>query len=366
MNIVNEKLLNELMQGNSLQEIIEKAKNESKRKFLEFTKGTLGVDASEWNRLWNVPILASYDFDSLISEDLSEDERAVALDIIQYNIEEEIKDATSKDVTNAVCIPFEYINDENGNNDELVKRAIENDNFSEVIFYFIPEIKKTLKEYTEKESETFSIEELKDSIVSLITEILIHERCHANSIYRIKDNENEDVAIYGARGTYDAVDETEKVYFYKDQDEILTDTIARMMNLYKVGDNVEDSLLRVIEKRGGKNPYIDMDDNITLLLMSLFPDEITRWAVLGTHESEEYHNLIEEKINEVFGENLVKLIESGLINIQRKVENYFVNMDKSNLSVEQLAKRIRMLQLMGLNKEKLLNITNIDNSEKER
>ena len=317
-----DEILKKLMEPSNFSEIVEDAKKLSKRKFIEFTYGIFGEDARDWSSLWNIPIIPTYECDTLINKELSEDEEDVVLDAIEETIESQIDSNTE-----AACIPFEYFMDPNGKiYDELIQDSIKNEDYSCAIFYYIPKLKELIKRFVKLEAEQTNYGELKTKITNYIAKVFTHERCHANAIYRIDENKT---TIYGARGIYDEVEEQEKYTFYIEQDEVLTDTVAMMMQRYKYGESIEDCLLKVIESRGGKNPYEDMDDRMVLLLMSLFPEEITRWEVLGSHE-ERYNNLLAQKAEEVFGSH-----SEFARNIEETAGNYFRTMDKTGLTKEQ-------------------------------
>ena len=64
--------LNQIMNEETFKEIIEEAKELSKKQFLLFGAQALGASEKTWDRLWNTPIIASYEGDTLINYELSE------------------------------------------------------------------------------------------------------------------------------------------------------------------------------------------------------------------------------------------------------------------------------------------------------
>ena len=334
---INQQTLNQIMNEDTFKEIVEKAKEISKKQFLAFSTGTMGLDESEFENLWKIPIISSYQGNTLINQELSEEREADVLDIIDLTIDEQLGDEEG------VTIPFIYFWDENTDT-ELGE--IQNEEYSDVIVYSKKNIMDKVKNGFDS-NEDMTTDEIKTIVINYVASVITHERCHANAIYRIDEGiPGEITTIYGARGIgalgFDGDNE----------DEAITETIAQMIMKYKEGDDIEDCLLKTI-KFTKKNPLNGIDDKKVLLLMILYPEELTKWVILGAHGNS-YHNLLEEKEKEIFGDN-----PETASNLGKTVCNYFNNMDKSNLTYKQIQKRVKMLELMAIKRDNIIGIDEI-------
>ena len=195
--------------------------------------------------------------------------------------------------------------------------------------------------------DNLTIDEMKAIVITFLASVITHERCHANATYRIDEGiPGEVTTIYGARG------KNILAFDGENEDEAITETIASMIMKYREGNDIEDCLLKTINARG-KNPLDGIDDKKVIMLMSIFPEELTRWVMLGAHGNS-YHNLLEEREKEIFGEHP----ETASI-LGKPVCNYFNNMDKSSLTDEQIQKRSKMLELMGIKIKDLIGLDEI-------
>ena len=321
-----ENLFNRLMEEHSFLEIIEDAKKLSNKKIVNFSKDMFGTDEETWENLTEVPIIDSLKMDSLIPKEIPLEEKENVLGSINFFVSQQLGD------NEAVTIPYEYLKN-------ITPSMPEND----IIIYSRTEIMNEIRCLLEDDYDLKTLEILRKEIMYYIAKIITHERMHVNSIYRTQDD-GEQKSIYGAIGNYNKEDNEVKFDFYEEQNEILTDTVALMIQRYKEGDSFEKCLYKIIKSRNGKNPYKNYDDRITVLIMILFPRELTEWAMLGTQESK-YNNLLEQKIEEVFGKN-----PENVKNIEQVVGEYFQSMDKSELSE-------KLLQMMG--------VKNIENNQEK-
>ncbi|MBR3249675.1 MAG: hypothetical protein IKF83_03130 [Clostridia bacterium] len=195
--------------------------------------------------------------------------------------------------------------------------------------------------------DNLTIDEMKAIVITFLASVITHERCHANATYRIDEGiPGEVTTIYGARG------KNILAFDGENEDEAITETIASMIMKYREGNDIEDCLLKTINARG-KNPLDGIDDKKVIMLMSIFPEELTRWVMLGAHGNS-YHNLLEEREKEIFGEHP----ETASI-LGKPVCNYFNNMDKSSLTDEQIQKRSKMLELMGVKRTNIIGLDEI-------
>ena len=333
---LDQKKLNVIMNEEEFAEILEKAKELSKERILAFCKGILGTDEGEFEKLWKVPIISSYEGDKLINKELTEERKDEVLDRIDSTIEYQL--GKSEGVT----IPYCFFTDSNTDR-EL--EEIKSDEYSDIIVYSKKSLMTTVRNgFTGDESMT--IDEMKEVVIKYVAILITHERCHANAIYRIKGNEpDEEIIICGARGT-------EETHEFDADDEAITEFVTQMIMRYEEGDDIEDCVLKAIGILR-KFPLEGLDDKKVCMLMIFFPEELTRWVMLGAHGNS-YENLLEKREKEIFGNH-----PDMVTVLKKKVCNYFNNMDKSNLTNEQIQKRIEMLELMGIKREKIIGLDEI-------
>lgn len=320
-------------------ELIEQAKQMSKEKFLIFAKEVYGIDEDAWEHLWQIPIVATYEDETIFPAELSSKNRDDIIDALDECIEGQIGDSE------AVFIPFEDIiaslpdeaaqEYENGISDGSILEE-----YNAVIVYNEGLLIKNFREFIEAGSKTNppkTIEDIKSDYLNDVSKIFLHERMHLNSNTLVIDNTAPDLLplVNGAEFGYNRN--------YEDYNEVLIDTMAKIVQTYSKGDTIEDCLYRVIEKRGGKSDFKKIDDRLVLSLFTLFPDELSKWTMFEAYD-EQHENLLKQKYDEVFGGNNVFRRDEML----KKVGDYFNQTSLESMSVEQLTKRKKMLEMIGV------------------
>ena len=81
------------MDKDKFDELIERAKQGSKDDFLRFVTGIYGVDECVFDHMWEVPVIAPWDGDSLVTMPLSTKTEDEILDIVDEFIANELEDA---------------------------------------------------------------------------------------------------------------------------------------------------------------------------------------------------------------------------------------------------------------------------------
>ncbi len=332
-------------------ELIEQAKQMSKEKFLTFAKEVYGIDEDAWEHLWQIPIVATYEDETIFPVELSSISRDDIIDVLDKCIEEQIGDSE------AVFIPFENIiaslpdetaqEYENGVSDGSIPEE-----YNVAIVYNEGLLIKNFREFIEAGSIAYppkTMEEIKSDYLNDVSKIFLHERMHLNSNTLVIDNADPDLLplVNGAEFEYN--------YNYEDYNEVLIDTMAKIVQTYSKGDTIEDCLYRVIEKRGGKSDFEKIDDRLVLSLFTLFPDELSKWTMFEAYD-EQHENLLKQKYTEVFGGNDVFRRDEML----KKVGEYFNKTAPSTMNAKQLAKRREMLEMIGVRNINLQNIQTID------
>lgn len=320
-------------------ELIEQAKQMSKEKFLAFAEAVYGIDKDAWKHLWQVPIVATYEDKTIFPAELSSINRDDIIDILDECIEGQIGNSE------AVFIPYENIitslpeevaqEYETGVSDGNILEE-----YNAVIVYNEGLLIKNFREFIEAGSRTNppkTIEEIKSDYLNDVSKIFLHERMHLNSNTLVIDNAAPDLLplVNGVEFEYNRN--------YEDYNEVLIDTMAKIVQTYSKGDTIEDCLYRVIESRGGKSAYEDFDDRLVLSLFTLFPDELSKWTMFEAYD-EQHENLLKQKYVEVFGENSVFRRDEML----KKVGEYFNQSSSTSMSVEQFSKRQKMLEMIGV------------------
>lgn len=321
------------------EELIEQAKQMSKEKFLTFAENMYGIDRETWEHLWEVPIVTTYEDEKIFPAELSSLDREEILDALDEYIEEAIGDKE------AVFVPYDNIISslpeeaaqeyETGVSDGSITEE-----YNAVIIYNEALLKKDFREHVKAGSEANpprTQEEINKIYLGLVSETFLHERLHLNANALVIDNAEPDLLplVNGAESEYD--------FNYMDYNEVLIDTMAKIMQTYSKGDSVQDCLYRVIESRGGKSAYKELDDRLVLSLFTLFPDELSKWTLLEAYE-EHHDNLLAQKYTEVFGGKTVLRRDEML----KKVGEYFNQTAPTAMTTEQLAKRKEMLEMLGV------------------
>lgn len=334
----------------NFEELIDKSKELSKKKFLAFAKGIYDVDETVFEHLWDVPVIPSYKGDSLITTTLSTKDEDDILDILDEVIESKLGKSE------AVFIPFdalefEFEDDEKEEYKSRLNNGEIEENFNAFIAYNESKFKKDLKELFDSNDNKLhkkTEEELHSIFIEYAAKIFTHERCHlnANTLQVIlkefdpnmEDFEKEELEITeeinGAMGSFDSKND------YNNENEVLLETFSDMIFAYKQGDSLEDCLQKVLNDG---NLFTDINPNIVnkvRISMVLFTDEIIEWAMFGAYEATR-RNVLLEKINSVFGENNEALINTDII---RKTKEYC----KSSLDTPLSAKQIQMLETLGI------------------
>ena len=333
------------------EELIEQAKQMSKEKFLTFAENMYGIDRETWEHLWKVPVVATYEDEEIFPAELSSISRDDLLDVLDECIGEEIGESE------AVFVPYENIiaslpeeaaeEYEAGVSDGSIEEE-----HNAVIIYNEALLKKNFREHVKAGSEANpprTQEEINKIYLELVTETFLHERLHLNANALVIDNAEPDLLplVNGAESEYD--------FNYMDYNEVLIDTMAKIMQTYSKGDTVQDCLYRVIESRGGKSAYEELDDRLVLSLFTLFPDDFSKWTLLEAYE-EQHDNLLAQKYTEVFGGNAVLRRDEML----RKVGEYFNQTAPTAITTEQLAKCKEMLEMLGVKNIDLQQTQGID------
>lgn len=364
-------------------ELIEKSKELSKKKFLDFAKAIYNIDESVFDHLWTIPIIASYAGDALISTTLSTKGEDDILDILDNAIAEHLGNSE------ATFISFESLSEKFDDNEiEEYRQKINNneltEDFNAFITYNESALKKQFKELIQKNDKNaykLNLEELEKNFIEYAAKIFTHEICHLNAntlqmtltpfpeaeeidydmYYKEKliDFNSKDIKdgtlppkgyytteeLNGAEEPHEEIINDKKQFSdlknpYSNENEVLLETFSDMIFAYKEGDNIEDCLLKVLND---KNLFTGIKQNIVLkvrIVMSLFPEEISKWVMFGAYDDIR-SNLLVKKILSIFGKSHSNLINTDII---RKTQEYCSSIKYSNLS----PKQIEMLETLGI------------------
>ena len=110
------------MNQDKFDELIEKAKQESKRDFLNFITGVYGLDTSLYEHIFEIPVIGRYDADELVTTSLSTKTEDELFEIINEEIN---KKEVWKDNDIAIYMNFDDINDLNQKEKEELLKVIE-------------------------------------------------------------------------------------------------------------------------------------------------------------------------------------------------------------------------------------------------
>lgn len=326
------------MNDKIVEDLIEQAKQIAKEKFLTFAESIYGTDRETWDHLWEIPIVSTYEDEKIFPTNLSSISREKLIDVLDECIESEIGDSE------AVFISFDDIiaslPDEAAREYEsaITDGKIIGEH-NAVIVYNEAVLKRSFKELVKAGKEANpprTQEEIGKDFLGIISEIFIHEILHLNANALVIDIENPDLLeeLNGSEVKYDGN--------YRKHNEVLLDTMAKIIQIYSEGDTIEECLERVIESRGGESAYEELDDRLVLSLFTLFPNELSKWTMFEAYD-EQHNNLLEEKYAEVFGGNVVLRRDDML----KKVGEYFNNAVQGNISEEAL-RRKKMLEMLGV------------------
>lgn len=343
---------------NNFNNLIEKSKELSKEKFISFAKNIFHTDTNLWNHLRNTPIISNLQSKDIISTTLSTKNEKEIHSILDTCIEDELGDSE------AAFIPFEKLaiefSDEEINE---YKNSIINENYNAFIVYNEYKIKNHLKELIEENNKKVnkkSENELDNLFINYTSEIFTHEICHLNANILACDTKNSDLdeLVNGSELSQSNIDDNVALsdfYKWSNRNEVLIDTLSKMIHNYQNGDTIEDCLYKIVKERNGKSQYNDFDDSTILSLYIIFPEQLTEWAMFGAY-NDVHINLLEQKFNEVFS------TKSELNNSQMLTEakNYFNQMNYTNLSDKQIELRKNMLEMLEPKKyEKQINLQDI-------
>lgn len=343
------------------EQLIERAKQMSKEKILAFAEGIYGADRDAWEHLWQVPIVSTYKSEVIFPVELSSESREDIQAALDECVEDQIGDSE------ATFIPYDHIiaslSDEGA---EEYTQGVESGNipqeYDAVIVYNEARLKNEFREHVQSglsANPPKSQEEINQIFLNLVSEIFTHERMHLNASVLLLDNNDQELTplVNGA--------ELEDIYSrnfaeYSERNEVLIDTMAKMIQTYTEGDTVEDCLYKVINSRDGNSSYEYLDDRLVLSLFTLFPEELSDWMMFGAY-GDNHENLLQQKCTEVFGvEGPIKRED-----MLHKVGEYFSQTASSCLTEERITRRKEMLEMIGVTNIRLEQIQLIDVSQIE-
>lgn len=354
-------IMDKVLMNQIAEELIEKAKQLSKEKFLTFTENIYGIDREVWDHLWEVPVVPTYEYDDIFPTELSTISRDEVLDILDECIAGEIGDEE------AVFIPFENIISSLSEKSEEAAREYEEgvrngtipEDYNAVIVYYDVLLKRNFKELVEegnRKNPPITLDKIKEDFLNLVSETFLHERIHLNASTLMIDSKNPDFEpLINGIESESKDGETDYNADRENDNEVVIDTMAKIMQTYKKGDSIEDCLYRVIESRGGASAYKDFDDRLILSLYTLFPEEFCKWVMFEAYD-EQHHNIFEEKYIEVFGE----ITAFRRTEMLRRVGEYFNKTAPLNMTKEQFTKRKEMLEMLGVRNINLQQAQSID------
>lgn len=344
------------MNKDKFDELIERAKQGSKEDFLKFVSGVYGVDECVFDHMWDVPVIAPYDGDTLVTTSLSTKTEDELLDIVDEFIASELEDAEGCFISlDKMAVEFTDEELEEWQN-KLDSGELKLD-YNAIIVYNESELQKQYRELLKANSEKSqpkTQEELDQIFVDYVKGVITHERCHLNANYlvtEVRNNEfvseeingseisswEQDDLITGKRSS--RVDQTD----YSDRNEVLVDTLAQMMSNYQEGDTVEDCLFKIIEDRKGKSQYQTLDDKEVLTMYVLFSKELTEWATFGAYDFIR-ENKLQNMIMKVCGTDMPLSSDQ----LKKKVESYVATLEEGSLS----DKQTQMLEMLNFSLSK--------------
>lgn len=346
------------MEEDRFYELMEKAKQESKEDFLRFATNVYGVDESLFDHLWEVPVIAPWDGDKFVTTSLSTKTKEEILEIVDEFIDSELEDA------DGCFIPLEKMEIEFTDEElEEIKTKLDRGelklDYDAIIVYNETKLKKQYKELLQENSTKGKSQEKVDKIfLNYLKSIITHERCHLNVSYLINEVRNNNFVSEEINGAEissweedDLVAEKRNTIIEQfkrtERNEVFVDTLSQMINKYQEGDSIEDCLYKIINERGEKSQYLNMDDREVLVMYTLFPEELTEWATFGAYEDRR-ENKLQKMILEVCGTD--KFLEMN--QFKKKVMDYIETLDEGTLS----EKQIQMLEMLGFQTSRKIGI----------
>ena len=307
------------MDKDKFDELIERAKQGSKDDFLRFVTNIYGVDECVFDHMWEVPVIASLDVGSLVTTSLSTKTEDEILDIVDEFIANELEDADAC-VISLDKMAVEFTDGELEEWQEKLDSGELKLDYNAIIVYNESKLQKQYKELIKANSTKAKLktqEELDQIFVDYVKGVITHKRCHLNANYLVTRVNQAD---------------------YSDRDEVLVDTLRQMMNNYQEGDSIEDCLFKIMKDRDGKSQYTGLDDREVLTIYTLFPKELTEWAIFGAYDFIR-ENKLQKMIMDVCGTD-TPLKPSQL---KKKVEEYVTTLEDGTLS----DKQTEMLEMLG-------------------
>ena len=304
--------------------LIEIAKQDSKDDFLRFVTGIYGIDKCVFNHIWNVPIIAPFDENTLITTSLSTKTEDELLDIVDEFIASELGNADGCFILlNKLAVKFTLEELEEWQE----KLDTEKLDYNAIIVYNEPKLKKQYNELLETNSakeKPKTEEEIDQIFVEYVKGVITNEICLLNANYLVKNEKRS---------------------------KILVDILRRMINIYHDGDSIEDCLFRIIKYKNGKSQYEYIDYKEVFTMYLLYPEELTEWAIFGAYDFIK-QNKLQKMIIDVCSTNM-QLQPNQL---KKKVEEYIITLEDGVLS----NKQIKMLEMLGFSTNK-----EIDKKDKE-
>ena len=349
------------MDKDKFNELIERAKQGSKDDFLRFVTGIYGVDECIFDYMWDVPVIAPWNGDTLVTTSLSTKTEDELLDMVDEFIANQLGDAEGCFIS-LDKMALEFTEEELEEWQEKLDRGELKLDYNAIIVYNESELQKQYKELVKENSskgkpKTKTQEELEQLFVDYVKGVITHERCHLNANYLVTEvDKYMDEGVEKAELSSSEVNgasltnieqsniitsgrDTVIINKYNDErNEVLVDTLSKMMNSYQEGDSIEDCLLRIIKDRDGKSQYAVLDDREVLTMYTLFPEELTEWATFGAFDFIR-ENKLQKMIKNVCGTDMpLKLSQ-----LKKKVEEYVTTLEDGTLS----NKQTEMLEMLG-------------------
>ncbi len=347
------------MNKDKFNELLEKSKQDSKNDFLRFVTGIYNVDECVFDHIWEVPIIAPYEGDALITTSLSTKTEDELLDIVDEFIAAELGDEDGCFIS--LSKMESLFSDEEL---EEWKKKLDNGeinlDYNAIIVYNESQLQKQYKELIKANSVNANPktqEEIDQIFVDYLKGVITHERCHLNANYLVieldkfvnEGTEEIEIATSEVNGV-SLTDKEESDIITADTDtaiinkynaernEVFIDTLRQMMNNYQEGDSVEDCLYKIIKDRNGKSQYEAFDDKEVLAMYTLFADELTEWATFGAYDFVR-ENKLQKMITKVCGTDM----PISSYKLKKKVEEYATSLEEGVLS----DKQIEMIEMLG-------------------
>ena len=257
------------MAKDKFDELIERAKQDSKDDFLRFVKDIYGVDESIFDNIWEVPVIASWEGDTLVNTPLSTKTEEELIDIVDEFIANQLGKANACFIS-LDKLAVEFTVEELEEWQKKIDSGELKLDYNAIIIYNERELQKFYKELSNNKSKTQ--EELDQIFVNYVKGDITHERCHLNAnslVVEVRDNKFVSEEINGSETSSWEIDdsigieksdqsgylEEDEILFdslalmkrYEFRNEVLVDTLSQMMSDYEEGDTIEDCLFRIID-----------------------------------------------------------------------------------------------------------------------